>query len=373
MDTELGALVERYSGRMRSLVLRRSIKLKVHHTLMRNGHPRPLTYGSTHAVPVVSREGSWSVGPSVDTTHAPRMLHDIGSMGRIDGQECQVVLYELLAHVREMACGSGPIHVGISGAESAHEALLWRDLFRDMADILGARHDRLRCSVRVDAYPLGYELEEFVYILREHISGLSLDAWSFIASMVHWNLEDPSWMLGYSTTLDAGSMVGPVAASINDIASRHGMTSMGTGTVQEHRPDLRPTPPDRKFRRDETRAAIASMIDARALGAVPWASCDPGCRTDSIKKARVDVLVLSQRMRHWERRPDAWAAEDWSSTSVLPDERLGEHSNRVITRMFELASDDVIAGYHAWDDRQRVMMVKAAMHDILHSILLGTL
>ena len=38
-------------------------------------------------------------------------------------------------------------------------------------------------------------MEEFAYHLREHIVGLNLGRWDYMASLIHFNLEDPAWTL----------------------------------------------------------------------------------------------------------------------------------------------------------------------------------
>jgi malate synthase len=44
-------------------------------------------------------------------------------------------------------------------------------------------------------------MEEFLYNLREHIVGLNLGRWDYMASLIHWNLEDPAWVLPDRNTI----------------------------------------------------------------------------------------------------------------------------------------------------------------------------
>ena len=41
----------------------------------------------------------------------------------------------------------------------------------------------------VESHPLAYQMEEFAYNLREHIVGLNLGRWDYMASLIHFNLE----------------------------------------------------------------------------------------------------------------------------------------------------------------------------------------
>jgi malate synthase len=44
-------------------------------------------------------------------------------------------------------------------------------------------------------------MEEFTYNLREHIIGLNLGRWDYMASLIHFNLDDPDWVLPDRNTI----------------------------------------------------------------------------------------------------------------------------------------------------------------------------
>jgi malate synthase len=44
-------------------------------------------------------------------------------------------------------------------------------------------------------------MEEFIYNLRDHIIGLNLGRWDYMASLIHFNLEDPEWILPDRNTI----------------------------------------------------------------------------------------------------------------------------------------------------------------------------
>jgi malate synthase len=46
----------------------------------------------------------------------------------------------------------------------------------------------------VESHPLAFEIEDFLYNLRDHIVGLNLGRWDYMASLIHFNLNDPEWM-----------------------------------------------------------------------------------------------------------------------------------------------------------------------------------
>jgi malate synthase len=53
----------------------------------------------------------------------------------------------------------------------------------------------------VESHPIAYQMEEFIYNLRDHIVGLNLGRWDYMASLIHFNLEDPEWVLPDRNTI----------------------------------------------------------------------------------------------------------------------------------------------------------------------------
>jgi malate synthase len=53
----------------------------------------------------------------------------------------------------------------------------------------------------VESHPLAYQMEEFLFHLRDHIVGLNLGRWDYMASLIHWNLMDPAWVLPDRNTI----------------------------------------------------------------------------------------------------------------------------------------------------------------------------
>jgi malate synthase len=81
-----------------------------------------------------------------------------------------------------------PLAIYIPKSESAAEAGWWRDA-------------TIRCMALIESHPLAYQMEEFLYALREHILGLNLGRWDYMASLIHYNLADPDWVLPDRNTI----------------------------------------------------------------------------------------------------------------------------------------------------------------------------
>src|SRR6267378_3674630 len=82
-----------------------------------------------------------------------------------------------------------PLAFYIPKSESAAEALWWRDLFETLAETKGLPRDYIKCMALVESHPLAYQLEEFAYNLRDHLVGLNLGRWDYMASLIHFNLH----------------------------------------------------------------------------------------------------------------------------------------------------------------------------------------
>jgi len=46
-----------------------------------------------------------------------------------------------------------------------------------------------------------YQIEEFAYNLRDHLLGLNLGRWDYMASLIDFNFEDPHWVLPDRNTI----------------------------------------------------------------------------------------------------------------------------------------------------------------------------
>jgi len=84
--------------------------------------------------------------------------------------------------------------------ESADEALWWRDVLQALARARAGTTVRSKCMALVESHPLAYQMEEFLYTLRTH-PGLNLGRWDYMASLIHWTLADPHWVLPDRNTI----------------------------------------------------------------------------------------------------------------------------------------------------------------------------
>ncbi len=120
-----------------------------------------------------------------------------------DGAITSASLFDLalLAWQVEPEALRHPLAIYIPKSESSEEALWWRDVFEAIADARGWPRDFVKCMALVESHPLAYEMEEFLFHLRDHILGLNLGRWDYMASLIHWNFENPAWVLPDRNTI----------------------------------------------------------------------------------------------------------------------------------------------------------------------------
>lgn len=89
----------------------------------------------------------------------------------------------------------------IPKSESGEEALWWTALFDAVEDARGWKRGTIRCMALTESHALAHQMEEFLYNLRGHILGLNLGRWDYMASLIHYNIEDPKWVLPDRNTI----------------------------------------------------------------------------------------------------------------------------------------------------------------------------
>src|SRR5713101_713826 len=122
----------------------------------------------------------------------PRGLH-IHQAGVLPGELLPASLFDvaMVAYQVDFSALKHPLCIYIPKSESADEALWWRDLFQMIARLKGLPSNAIKCMALVESHPLAFQMEEFAWNLRDHILGLNLGRWDYMASLIHFNLENP--------------------------------------------------------------------------------------------------------------------------------------------------------------------------------------
>jgi malate synthase len=84
---------------------------------------------------------------------------------------------------RLLAQGKGP-YFYLPKIENHLEARLWNDIFILAQDLLGIPQGTIRATVLIETITAAFEMEEILYELREHASGLNAGRWDYIFSLI---------------------------------------------------------------------------------------------------------------------------------------------------------------------------------------------
>jgi malate synthase len=163
----------------------------------------------------------------------PRGLH-LHQAGILDGELLPASLFDvaMVAYQVDFSALRHPLCFYIPKSESADEALWWRDLFQMIARAKGLPANAIKCMALVESHPLAYQMEEFAWNLREHILGLNLGRWDYMASLIHFNLENPEWVLPDRNTIPHNvAFFQNLRELMPKICHKHGMLAIGGMTA----------------------------------------------------------------------------------------------------------------------------------------------
>ncbi|TAM69398.1 MAG: malate synthase A [Microbacteriaceae bacterium] len=118
----------------------------------------------------------------------PRGWHLPEKHIRIDGAETSGALVDFALYLAysgkaQIARGQGP-YFYLPKLESHLEARLWNDVFIKAQDMLGIPRGTIRATVLIETYPAAFEMDEILYELREHSSGLNAGRWDYMFSII---------------------------------------------------------------------------------------------------------------------------------------------------------------------------------------------
>lgn len=164
----------------------------------------------------------------------PRGLH-LSQAGVLPGEELvSASLFDvaLLTFKLDLSRLKHNLSFYIPKTEFAEEAQWWRDLFVRLAEFKGQAQSYIKCMALVESHPFPYQMEEFAYILREHIMGLNLGRWDYMASLIHFNLNNPAWVLPDRNTIPSDVPFFQRVRELQvEICHKHGFMAIGGMTA----------------------------------------------------------------------------------------------------------------------------------------------
>jgi malate synthase len=101
-----------------------------------------------------------------------------------------------------------------------------------LAESRGLPRNYIKCMALVESHPLAFQMEEFTYNLRDHIVGLNLGRWDYMASLIHFNLDEPGWVLPDRNTIPHNvAFFQNLREFIPEICHRRGILAIGGMTA----------------------------------------------------------------------------------------------------------------------------------------------
>lgn len=163
----------------------------------------------------------------------PRGLHlHQGGVLKSDLLPAPLFDLALIAYQIEAEEMKHPLAIYIPKTESAEEALWWRDLFQAIARRKRWPRDYIKCMALVESHPLAFQMEEFSWNLRDHLLGLNLGRWDYMASLIDFTFEDPQWVLPDRNTIPHDvAFFQNLRTIMPEVCHKHGLMAIGGMTA----------------------------------------------------------------------------------------------------------------------------------------------
>ena len=117
----------------------------------------------------------------------------------INGEEVSGSLFDFALYLSNNyqtlnSKGSGP-YFYLPKLESHLEARLWNDVFVEAQDFLKIEQGTIKATVLIETILAAFEMNEILYELKNHSSGLNCGRWDYIFSFIKRFRNDPSCIL----------------------------------------------------------------------------------------------------------------------------------------------------------------------------------
>lgn len=112
-----------------------------------------------------------------------RYINPHGQAGAASGSLVDYGLYVFHNAKELIARGRGP-YFYIAKLESSEEAQLWDDVFSFTERFLDIDHGTIRATVLIETLPAAFEMEEILYVMKDHMAGLNAGRWDYIFSII---------------------------------------------------------------------------------------------------------------------------------------------------------------------------------------------
>ncbi|MEO0956513.1 MAG: malate synthase A, partial [Pseudomonadota bacterium] len=129
----------------------------------------------------------------------PRGWHLEEAHVTVDGQPMSASLFDFGLHIFHngkalMESGKGPFYY-LPKMENYQEARLWNDVFNFTQAALGIPNATIKATVLIETLPAAFQMDEILYVMRNHIVGLNCGRWDYIFSYIKTLRNHPEYVL----------------------------------------------------------------------------------------------------------------------------------------------------------------------------------
>ncbi|KAG1080611.1 hypothetical protein G6F42_023280 [Rhizopus arrhizus] len=129
----------------------------------------------------------------------PRGWHMLEKHILVDGEPMSASIFDFGLFFfhnakNQIKNGLGP-YFYLPKMESYLEARLWNDIFNASQDMLNIPRGTIRGTVLIETILAAFEMDEIIYELREHSSGLNCGRWDYIFSFIKKFRQYPQYVL----------------------------------------------------------------------------------------------------------------------------------------------------------------------------------
>jgi len=162
----------------------------------------------------------------------PRGWHLEESHVKIGGQFASASLFDFGSYFFHNArvaldLGTAP-YFYLPKLEGHLEARLWNDVFNFSQDALGIPRGTIRATTLVETIYAAFEMEEILYELREHASGLNAGRWDYLFSIIKAFRTNPDFVLPDRAQVTmATSFMRAYSQRLVQICHKHGAHAIG--------------------------------------------------------------------------------------------------------------------------------------------------
>lgn len=138
---------------------------------------------------VANNGKSYNLNPQVAVLKVrPRGLHMVEKHVMIDGEPISASIFDFGLYFFHNAWelvkrGSGP-YFYLPKLENSQESKLWNDIFVASQETIEMPRGTIKATVLIETITAAFEMDEILYSLREHISGLNAGRWDYIFSCI---------------------------------------------------------------------------------------------------------------------------------------------------------------------------------------------